>query len=164
MLTTPLQLASITATLSMYGRRMQPSMIHAIQDAADKEQQVISPKPLEPKPVGQIRHWENIINAMQLVVNDIHGTAHRLSYRLPYSIAGKTGTAQVFGLKQDEEYKEEEISKKLRDHALFIAFAPVEDPQIAVAVIVENGGHGGSTAAPMVRKVMDQYLIKVATP
>ena len=164
MLTTPLQLASITATLSMYGRRMQPSMIHAIQDAAGKEQQVISPKPLEPKPVGQIRHWENIINAMQLVVNDIHGTAHRLSYRLPYSIAGKTGTAQVFGLKQDEEYKEEEISKKLRDHALFIAFAPVEDPQIAVAVIVENGGHGGSTAAPMVRKVMDQYLIKVATP
>ena len=111
----------------------------------------------------QISHWESIINAMQQVVNSLHGTAHRISYRLPYSIAGKTGTAQVFGLKQDEEYKEEEISKKLRDHALFIGFAPVEDPQIAVAVIVENGGHGSSAAAPVVRKVMDQYLVKPVT-
>jgi len=163
MLTTPLQLANITATLSMYGRRTQPSMILAIQDTADDHQQVIPPKPLEPVPVGQISHWESIIKAMQLVVNDPHGTAHRLSYRLPYSIAGKTGTAQVFGIKQDEEYKEEEVSKKLRDHALFIGFAPVEDPQIAVAVIVENGGHGSSAAAPVVRKVMDQHLLKAAT-
>lgn len=163
MLTTPLQLANITATLSMYGRRTQPNMIYAIQDVADKEHQLTSPRPLDPVPVGQLGNWESIINAMQLVVNSPKGTAHRLSYRLPYSIAGKTGTAQVFGLKQDEEYKEEEISKKLRDHALFIGFAPVEDPQIAVAVIVENGGHGSSTAAPVVRKVMDQYLVKPVT-
>ncbi len=163
MLTTPLQLANITATLSMYGRRTQPNMIYAIQDAADKEHQLISPKPLEPVPVGQLGNWETIIKAMQLVINSPKGTAHRLSYRLPYSIAGKTGTAQVFGLKQDEEYKEEEISKKLRDHALFIGFAPVEDPKIAVAVIVENGGHGSSAAAPVVRKVMDQYFVKPAT-
>jgi penicillin-binding protein 2 len=163
MLTTPLQLANITATLSMYGRRTQPNMIYAIQDTADKDHQLISPRPLEPVPVVQISHWESIINAMQQVVNSLHGTAHRISYRLPYSIAGKTGTAQVFGLKQDEEYKEEEISKKLRDHALFIGFAPVEDPQIAVAVIVENGGHGSSAAAPVVRKVMDQYLVKPVT-
>ncbi|MDH3948909.1 MAG: penicillin-binding protein 2 [Gammaproteobacteria bacterium] len=163
MLTTPLQLANITATLSMYGRRTQPSMISAIQDPADKEHQQISPKPLEPVPVAQLNHWESIVNAMQLVVNSPHGTAHRISYRLPYSIAGKTGTAQVFGIKEDEEYKEEEVSKKLRDHALFIGFAPVEDPQIAVAIIVENGGHGGSAAAPVVRKVMDQYLVKSST-
>ena len=164
MLTTPLQLASITATLSMYGRRTKPNMVYAIQDAAEMNHQLVAPRPLEPVPVGQLGHWETIINAMQQVVNDPHGTAHRLSYRLSFSIAGKTGTAQVFGLKQDEEYKEEEISKKLRDHALFIGFAPVEDPQIAVAVIVENGGHGSSTAAPIVRKVMDQYLVKPATP
>ncbi len=164
MLTTPLQLANITATLSTYGRRTQPNMIQAIQDDADKQPQPVSPRPLEPVSVGQINHWESIIHAMQQVVNDRHGTAHRLSYRLPYSIAGKTGTAQVFSLKQDEEYKEEEISKKLRDHALFIGFAPVEDPQIAVAVIVENGGHGSSAAAPIVRKVMDRYLIKAETP
>ena len=160
MLTTPLQLANITATLSMYGRRIQPNMIYAIQDAADNNHQVIEPKPSEPVPVAQIGNWEKIIKAMQLVVKSPKGTAHRISYGLPYSIAGKTGTAQVFGLKQDEEYKEEEISKKLRDHALFIGFAPVEDPRIAVAVIVENGGHGSSAAAPVVRKVMDKYLIK----
>jgi len=71
---------------------------------------------------------------------------------------GKTGTAQVFGIKQDEEYDEESISKKLRDHALFISFAPVIQPEIAIAVIVENGGHGGSTAAPIARKVMDYYF------
>ncbi|MEJ2212495.1 MAG: penicillin-binding protein 2 [Gammaproteobacteria bacterium] len=74
-------------------------------------------------------------------------------------IAGKTGTAQVFSVKQDEEYDEEKVSKKNRDHALFVAYAPVEDPQIAVAVIVENGGHGGSVAAPIAKKIMDAYLL-----
>lgn len=162
MLTTPLQLASITATLSMYGRRTQPNMLYAIQDADAMNQQIIEPRPLEPVPVGQLDHWKTIINAMRDVINSPHGTAHRLSYKLPYSIAGKTGTAQVFGIKEDEEYKEEEISKKLRDHALFVAFAPVEDPRIAVAIVVENGGHGGSAAAPIVRQVMDQYLLKSA--
>ena len=159
MLTTPLQLASITATLSMYGRRTEPNMVYAIQDADEMNQQLIEPKPREPVQVGNIEHWKMVIKAMQDVVSSQKGTAHRISYKLPYGIAGKTGTAQVFGLKEDEEYKEEEISKKLRDHALFVAFAPVEDPQIAVAIIVENGGHGGSTAAPIVRQVMDQYLI-----
>jgi penicillin-binding protein 2 len=162
MLTTPLQLASITATLSMYGRRTQPNMVYAIQDADEMNHQLIEPKPLEPVPVGQLDHWKTVIEAMQEVVNSPHGTAHRISYQLPYSIAGKTGTAQVFGIKEDEEYKEEEVSKKLRDHALFVGFAPVEDPRIAVAIIVENGGHGGSAAAPIVRQVMDQYLLKSA--
>jgi penicillin-binding protein 2 len=164
MLTTPLQLANITATLSMYGRRTQPNMLYAIQDADAMNQQLIEPKPLEPVPVGQIDHWKTVINAMQAVINSPHGTAHRISYQLPYSIAGKTGTAQVFGIKEDEEYKEEEISKKLRDHALFVAFAPVEDPRVAVAIIVENGGHGGSVAAPIVRQVMDQYLLRSTNP
>ena len=164
MLTTPLQLVSITATLSTYGRRTEPSMVSAIQDADEMNQLLIEPKPREPVPVSNIEHWKTVIKAMQEVVDNPHGTAHRLSYKLPYTIAGKTGTAQVFGLKEDEEYKEEEISKKLRDHALFVAFAPVEDPQIAVAIIVENGGHGGSTAAPIVRKVMDQYLLQTENP
>ena len=160
MLTTPLQLASITATLSMYGRRTQPNMVYAIQDADEMNEQLIEPKVREPVPVSNIDHWKTVIHAMQEVIESPHGTAHRISYKLPYTIAGKTGTAQVFGMKEDEEYKEEEISKKLRDHALFVAFAPVEDPRIAVAIIVENGGHGGSTSAPIVRKVLDQYLLK----
>ena len=160
MLTTPLQLASITATLSMYGRRTQPNMVYAIQDADEMNEQLIEPKVREPVPVSNIDHWKAVIHAMQEVIESPHGTAHRISYKLPYTIAGKTGTAQVFGIKEGEEYKKEEISKKLQDHALFVAFAPVEDPRIAVAIIVENGGHGGSTAAPIVRKVLDQYLLK----
>ena len=78
---------------------------------------------------------------------------------MKYKTAGKTGTAQVFGIAQDDEYDEETVIKKLRDHALFISYAPVENPRIAVAVIVENGGHGSSSAAPIARRVMDAYLV-----
>ena len=75
-----------------------------------------------------------------------------------FKMAGKTGTSQVFGIKQDEEYNEEEIAERLRDHALFISFAPVKSPEIVIAVIVENGGSGGAVAAPIARKVLDEYM------
>ena len=88
------------------------------------------------------------------------GTARGIGKDSPYMIAGKTGTAQVFGLKQEEKYDAEAIAEKLRDHALFIAFAPIDDPKIAVAVIVENGGGGGSVAAPIARTILDAYLEK----
>ncbi len=94
------------------------------------------------------------------VVHGARGTARRIGKDIPYQIAGKTGTAQVFSVKQEENYNEDEIAFKLRDHALFIAFAPAADPEIAVAVIVENGGHGGSVAAPIAAKVIKQYLQK----
>jgi penicillin-binding protein 2 len=79
---------------------------------------------------------------------------------MEYTAAGKTGTAQVFEIAQDEEYDEDEVAEKLRDHALFISYAPADDPQIAVAVIVENGSHGGSVAAPIARRIMDAYLLE----
>jgi len=82
----------------------------------------------------------------------------------PYSMAGKSGTAQVFSVAQEEEYDEDEIAERLRDHALFIAFAPVDNPQIAVAVVVENGSSGSGVAAPIARAVMDQYLGFVDVP
>jgi len=88
----------------------------------------------------------------------VHGTAHRMGRKAHHRIAGKTGTAQVFGIKQDEKYVKADVSARLRDHALFIAFSPPEAPQIAVAVIVENGGSGSSTAAPIARRVIDYYL------
>jgi len=94
------------------------------------------------------------------VVHSPRGTARTIGYTAPYRIAGKTGTSQVFGIKQNEEYVKEDIEVHLRDHALFVAFAPVKDPQIAVAVIVENGGGGGSTAAPIARAVLDSYLLR----
>ena len=101
-----------------------------------------------------------IINqAMVDVTDSARGTARRIGAGSPYKIAAKTGTAQVIGIKQNERYKESEVSIRHRDHALFIAYAPAEDPQIAVAVIAENGGHGDSTAGPIAKKVMDYYLL-----
>ena len=95
---------------------------------------------------------------MEDVVHHPRGTAKVISKNLQYRIAGKTGTAQVVGIKQDEEYDAEKVAKRNRDHALFIAFAPAENPRIAVAVLVENGEHGSTTAAPIARKVMDVYM------
>lgn len=159
-LTTPLQLATAVATISEYGLRKKPRMIYAMQDANEEKYHIIEPVSLESVPIAKKSNWQTIIEAMKKVVTDTHGTARIISRNLKYSIAGKTGTAQVFGVKQDEEYDEEKIPKKLRDHALFISFAPVEQPKIAVALVVENGGHGSTAAAPIARKVLDQYLIK----
>ncbi|TNF91874.1 MAG: penicillin-binding protein 2, partial [Gammaproteobacteria bacterium] len=96
--------------------------------------------------------------SMKQVVHSPTGTARRINKDLKYTIAGKTGTAQVVGIKQDEKYDEEKTPKKFRDHALFVAFAPVEAPEIAIAVIVENAGHGGAVAAPVAAKVIKAWL------
>ena len=159
-LTTPLQLASITATLSVLGQRYQPQILHAIQQPGTGELSIQTAIPTGKVPIAKIEHWHTIIDIMQDVVSSLHGTARGISHHLSYRIAGKTGTSQVFGVKQDEEYVAKDIAKKLRDHALFIGFAPALKPRIAVAAIVENGGGGGSVAAPIVRKVMDYYLLK----
>lgn len=157
-LATPVQLAHMTATLGTAGKRLQPRVVYAYEDG--NELVVQPPKSLEPVTQANPAHWQSVIDAMIDVVHGTHGTARGISRNLKYKIAGKTGTAQVFGIKEDEEYDETKIAKKLRDHALFIAFAPADKPRIAVAVIVENGGHGGSAAAPIVRKVMDAYLVE----
>jgi penicillin-binding protein 2 len=95
---------------------------------------------------------------MNSVMQGPRGTARAVGTGAPYSMAGKSGTAQVFSVGQDEEYDEEEIAERLKDHALFIAFAPVENPQIAVAVIVENGSSGSGVAAPIAKAIIDKYL------
>jgi penicillin-binding protein 2 len=87
------------------------------------------------------------------------GTAAAATAGSPYKIAGKTGSAQVFTIGENEKYNEKQLSERLLDHALFISFAPAEDPKLAVAVFVENGKHGGSTAAPIARKIFDAYLL-----
>ena len=106
------------------------------------------------------KNWQHVHDAMVNVVHGLRGTAHRISQGMQYRAAGKTGTAQVFEVAQDAEYDEETVAEKLRDHALFISYAPAENPQIAVAVIVENGGHGSSVAAPIARRIMDAYLLE----
>ena len=142
----------------MHGSRVAPHLLYARRAPNSDHLVVTKPHHLPPVALAASRHWEQIITAMERVVHSPRGTAHGIGNGASYRIAGKTGTAQVFGIRQDEEYKKEEVASRLRDHALFIAFAPVEAPRIAVAVIVENGGSGGSTAAPVARKVMDYYL------
>jgi penicillin-binding protein 2 len=154
-LTTPLQLAAATAALAARGRFVQPRVVRATEVPGSEAEREI------PAVVRQLtlsaRNLDAVIESMRKVVESERGTARRIRTDA-YSIAGKTGTAQVFTLRQKERYRESEVAEHMRDHALFVAFAPVEDPRIAVAVIVENGGHGGSTAAPIARQVMDAYL------
>ncbi|MGB0750930.1 MAG: penicillin-binding protein 2 [Gammaproteobacteria bacterium] len=157
-LTTPLQLASATATLATRGLRLQPQLVERIVDSVNVTEQVNAPRIVGQIELTETKHWGEIIDAMVDSVHSKAGTAFRISRGMNYKMAGKTGTAQVFGIPQGEEYDAEKLEKKLRDHALFVAFAPLERPRIAVAVVVENGGSGGSTAAPIARKVVDHFL------
>lgn len=154
-LATPLQLAAATATLANRGHHIRPRVVASIEKLDGTVQ--ASPKIIDDVKQIDPQHWNQVIAAMTLVVEGATGTARAIRTDR-YQIAGKTGTAQVFSVKQDEEYDEETVAMRKRDHALFIAFAPVDDPQIAIAVVVENGGHGGSVAAPIARKIMDHYL------
>ncbi len=158
-LTTPLELARATATLASRGLYFPPRVLQAIQEpGTTTPTSTWTPKATAMADIKD-KNFEYIIEAMADVVEGDRGTARRIHTKR-YRIAGKTGTAQVFSVKQDEEYEEEKVEKKRRDHALFIGFAPVEEPRIAVAVVVENGGHGGSVAAPMARSIMDSYLLR----
>ncbi|MDH3870822.1 MAG: penicillin-binding protein 2 [Gammaproteobacteria bacterium] len=158
-LATPLQLATTTAALANRGMRIKPNIIHSEQQAGDSTLQARQRQRDEAIAMNNPAHWDAIIDAMVHVVHGERGTARRIGLDSPYRIAGKTGTAQVFGLKEEEEYDAEAIAEKLRDHALFIAFAPVDDPQIVVAVVVENGGSGAAVAAPIARAILDSYLL-----
>ncbi len=154
---TPLQLAAATAAIANGGHYHEPRLVAEVLDETTGE---ATPQPGKTHdiPVRNPSDWDKIRDAMVHVVEGPRGTARRIKNE-HYRIAGKTGTAQVFSVAQDAEYDEETVAEKMRDHALFIAYAPVEDPQIAVAVIVENGGHGGATAAPVAKKVMDAWLL-----
>jgi len=157
-LITPIQLANAVATLAADGRHISPRVVDYEQVPGTQGPPEYVHGPLTQLHWRDPSHWQHIIEAMQQVVESPHGTARRIQTDA-YHIGGKTGTAQVFTVKQDERYNEHAIDIKLRDHALFIAFAPVEDPRIAVAVIAEHGGHGASVAAPVARRVMDYYLL-----
>jgi len=159
LLVTPLQLANATAALAQKGTRYRPHLVRTIESADAEEQREIGSPPVEQYKLVKNSNWQYILESMKNAVHGIRGTAYRMSLGLQYSVAGKTGTAQVFGIAQDEEYDEETVAEKLRDHALFVSFAPADDPRIAVAVIVENGSHGSTVAAPIARQVMDAYLL-----
>lgn len=157
-LATPLQLAVATAMLASHGHLYRPQVVDSIVQPASDELVPLDAVQQEYLPLKNHADWDTVIQGMIDVVHATRGTAHAIGIDAPYLIAGKTGTAQVFGIGQEEKYNEDEIAKRLRDHALFVAFAPARDPRIAVAVVVENGGGGSRTAAPIARKVMDYYL------
>ncbi len=155
---TPLQLAHATATLAMRGERFRPRLVRAVEDPLTGETTPVPPESLGRVAIDNEFYWENIVDAMRDVLLGESGTARAAGAGAPYAMAGKSGTAQVFSVAQEEEYEEEEVAERLRDHALFIAFAPLAEPQIAVAVVVENGSSGSRVAAPIARRMMDQYL------
>lgn len=158
MLATPLQLANAAAAMASRGDRFTPHLVAAFEDPLTGRRTLIAPEPLPRVEIDDEFYWENVIGAMHDVMQSPTGTARAAGLGAPYEMAGKSGTAQVFTVAQEEEYDEEEIDERLRDHALFISFAPLDDPQIAVAVIIENGSSGSRVAAPIARAVMDQYL------
>ena len=155
-LTTPLQLAVAAAMLANGGKRVEPRLVQAVRDplahtwepqqGGARVQMAIAPANLA------------VVREGMMDVMRPGGTAARSAAGAPYTIAGKTGTAQVVGIKQGARYDASRLARKHLDHALFIAYAPAENPTIAVAVMVENGGSGSGTAAPIARAVFDYYL------
>ncbi len=156
-LATPMQLAVATMAIANHGVIYKPQLIRAWRDPASG---LVSHS--APRTIGRIalkaEHLRLVREAM-VEVTLPGGTASIAGANAPYLFAGKTGTAQVVGIRQGEKYDASRLSTRNRDHALFIAFAPADDPKIVIAVMVENGGHGGSTAAPVARKVIDYWLL-----
>ena len=159
MTASPLQLALATAAIANKGQLLTPQvMMHSQTKNGDISQD--QKKASRQIPIKDINNWEIIIEGMKQTVYGKLGTAKRLNNKLKYTLAGKTGTAQVFGLDPEEEYIAENIDEKLRDHALFTGFAPIENPQVAIAIIVENAGSGSSKAAPLAKALLDEYFSK----
>jgi len=158
MLTTPLQLAVMTARIASRGDVRTPRIVKAINGidiGPDSE-------------IGKIeiddRYWDYVHKAMEDVVHSGRGTARSINTGLDYRIAGKTGTAQVISIDTDDKYDSSKLEKRQWDHALFVAYAPAENPKIAIGLIVENGEHGGLSAAPIARAVFDAYMQSRAQP
>ncbi len=160
-LATPLQLAFATAVLANDGVAWRPKLVKQVQRSDKTPAPEVQPEfilNLNPKHLA-------LVKRAMVAVTQPGGTAARAGAGASYTFAGKTGTTQVIGMKQGEEYIASQVQERHRDHALFIAYAPADQPTIALAVLVENGGHGGATAAPIARKVLDYFLLgKIPQP
>lgn len=153
-LVTPLQLATATAVLANHGRWQIPRLLAAHDNTLDD----IAHGALADIQLKDPKNWERMSQAMEKVISSPHGTAYRLKSASEFTIAAKTGTAQVVGISQTGKYDSEALKERQRDHALFIAFAPAKKPQIAIAVIVENGESAGRTAGPIAQRIINEYL------
>jgi len=153
---TPLQLAQAIATLANDGVMYRPHIVNYIEDIRTRARALIEPKPLRTLEVKP-EHIRVIKDALVGVAKE--GTSARVFAGTSYVSAGKTGTAQVIAIKQGEKYVESRVAERHRDHALYIAYAPADNPKIAIAVIAENAGFGARAAAPIARQVFDYYLL-----
>lgn len=152
MLATPIQLAQVAVTLARRGDVISPQVANRIGD-------VELPHPVVDRIKIESRHWDLVTEGMREVMHGEHGTARAVGIRANgYEMAGKSGTAQVISVAADVDYDDLDLEKHLRDHALFVAFAPADDPKIAVGVIVENAESGSSAAAPIAKLVFDEWF------
>ena len=158
MLVTPLQLAHAAATVAARGKRFQPMLLKGWRNASTGSIEYEAPKPLPPIPEQDPAHWAAVIEGMHGVLQGPRGTARAVGMTAPFQMAGKSGTAQMFTVRQNEKYVAKDVEERRRDHALFVAFAPLEDPRIAVAVVIENGESGSKAAAPIALAVIEAYL------
>lgn len=153
MLATPLQMANATASLSQHGQRFRPHLLIKTVNSDTNETEEYKPFEEYPVSLRDEANWDIVIDAMHSVLTSNEGTGYRFGRNPPYPVAGKTGTAQVYSGRQYEKAKYEDIPEHLRDNSLFIAFTPVEKPEIAIAVVVEND----TIASTVARKVLDTY-------
>ncbi len=160
----PLQLAQATAQIAMRGIRYKPRLVEAIRNPESGRVDRIPPEPAGILAPESAEHWRTVVDSMVEVLHGEKGTARATGARLAFTAAGKTGTSQVVALPQDDSYDPGETEERLRDHSLFVAFAPSHDPVIALAVIVENGGSGSGAAATVAARVLETYLASHSPP
>lgn len=158
-LVTPLQLASATAALAAKGQRYKPRLLNGVATDAG-EILLFPPEKLKAVEMQSEKNWAAVASGMQAVVHGLRGTSRSIGLDTGYRIAGKTGTVQVFALEEGEVYDEATTPIHLRHHALFIGYAPADNPKIAVAVVAEHGGAGSRVAAPIARKILDQWILR----
>ncbi|MFK0093796.1 penicillin-binding protein 2 [Pseudomonas sp. NPDC090592] len=151
---TPLQLAQATALIANKGVWNRPHLAKTIEGQAP-----VDDNPMENIVLRDKSDWAKVTHGMEQVMHGARGTARKAAAGAQYRIAGKSGTAQVVAIKQGEKYDRNKLQERHRDHALFVAFAPADDPKIVVSVMVENGESGSGVAAPVVRQIMDAWLL-----
>jgi penicillin-binding protein 2 len=160
MLVTPLQLAMATAAIPMHGKLMRPHILESVDDPVTGIREVYKPEELNQIKLPDPNDWDYVVHAMHEVIANPHGTGHRLAGKLKYPAAGKTGSAQVVSIYHPESMQLKDIPYRHRVNGLFIAFAPLKHPEIAVAAIVQHGGVGAHSAAPIARALISTWLAK----
>ncbi len=156
---TPLQLAHAVGIVGMRGKRPRPHLLRGVRESKDKPIKLVPVQLLPPVVLSNSSYWDEAIKGMVNVVHGAGGTGRRSGAGAQYRFAGKTGTAQVFGIAQNKTYNASRLKKKLHDHSLFVAFAPAKKPEIALSVVAEHAGGGSKVAAPIARKILDAYLL-----